>query len=157
MPHAMALNGASNQELDFSLASDSPYSPILETFSPESSSPSPVPVSPGKKRVRISDSTSVRVIEKRGDLGRFKVKDRHHCSSLKARALRFSSGLRFFDRSEKETLLGAPWEYGEECPDEEYQRECSRSPDEYLEYTEMLCTEDQVAYFSPDPLSRTER
>ncbi|KAL8568899.1 hypothetical protein ACOMHN_061475 [Nucella lapillus] len=154
----MAVNGPPNHDdtyLDSSLASDSPYSPIMETSSPESSNPSPVPVSPGKKRVRISDSTSIRVIEKRGDPRKFRIKDKQNNNGFKARALQFSNES---DRSEKEALLGDPWEYGEEyLPDEEYRRECSRSPEEYLEYTEMLCTEDQVAYFSPDVLTRTER
>lgn len=152
----MAASRSPNPEdsyLDFSLTSDSPYSPILETSSPESSSPSPGPVSPGKKRVRISDSTSVRVIEDRNDLSKFKVKEKHNSNSFKPRALRFSSDSGFSDRSEKEALLGSE-EYDEEYEDEVYRRECSGSPVEYLEYTEMLCTEDQIVF--SDLLYRTE-
>lgn len=153
VPHGnpvMAFSGRPNPEdsyLDFSLTSNSPYSPILETSSLESGSPSPVPRSSRKKRVRISDSTSVRVIEKRGDLSHFRMKDKHNINRFKAKALRFSHRSRFSDRLEKERLLGAG-EYEGECMEEVYRRECGRSAVEYLE--------DRVT-FSPDLLYRTER
>ena len=79
LPPVMAVNGPPNPEagsgLDFTLSPDPQHSPpVSGVDSPLLPEPpqilSPGPVSPtGKKRVRISDSTSVRVIEE---------EDHHH-------------------------------------------------------------------------------
>ncbi|KAL8576517.1 hypothetical protein ACOMHN_003075 [Nucella lapillus] len=68
LPPMMAVNGPPNGEqvVDLDLSPDPAYSPHL-TKSPLIPQPDtasyPAPVSPGKKRVRISDSPSIRVIE----------------------------------------------------------------------------------------------
>ena len=169
LPPVMAVNGPPNPEesdLEFTLCPEPPCSPGSPgKTQPDPLSLSPGPVSPGKKRVRISDSTSVRVIEdhhhrhprqhqqQQQQQRSVQFSDSHNnrvnasCYSPRARReIRFSSG--------GDSVGGGKYgdgsldarEYHGEFDDEEYGREYHGSPRDYVEYTESLCTVDQLTF-----------
>ena len=152
LPPVMAVNGPPNPEgshLDFTMCPEPPCSPGKSP--PDPHSPSPGPVSPGKKRVRISDSTSVRVIEGHHQQHRSVqfIDGHNHRVNLSGsprvrRELRFSSGTDSVGEKHGSSLEAR--ESHGEFDDKEYRREYQRSPRDYEEYTESLCTVDQLTF-----------
>ncbi|KAK7100568.1 uncharacterized protein [Littorina saxatilis] len=188
LPEIMAVNGPPNPDVglveDFnnlpSGGGDPQYSPTLGTVSipvsppptvTDSPSKSPGPVSPGKKRVRISDSASVRVIEDHhsdrpqhrsfhfNDNSQNNNNNNNNNYSLAAsysprsrRELKFNGTNSVGEHHKGSSSSPRAREYNHDDAEREY---CNREyhDGEYEEYTESIVSVDQLTF--PDQVPPT--